>query len=85
MCPVTVLVLRSPERPIKCSRRRFIPHILRWDGHPTAGASPQNLGGITPTQFASYIRRLEELFPHFTNFQALQIYKLTNLQDFLIF
>jgi len=45
-CSAAILVLRSPQRPNKCIRWRFVPHILWWDKDPTASASPQNLGKI---------------------------------------
>ena len=82
-CPATILRLRSPQHPIKCSRRCFVPHILQWDGDPTAGASPQNLGGITPTQFCLLYKALGGII-----FPTLQIFKfsrLTNSQTFRTF
>ena len=39
-CPTIVLTFRSLQCLIKCSRRRFVPHILRWDGDPTTDISP---------------------------------------------
>ena len=74
VCPTTVLVLWSPQRLIKCSKRRFVPHILWWDGDPATGISPQILGGITPTQFLPYIRHLGESFS--------PLYKSSSSPDF---
>ena len=39
-CPTIILVFRSLQRLIKCSRQRFVPHILRRDGDPTTDISP---------------------------------------------
>jgi len=71
------------QRPIKCSKRRFVPHIQRWDGDPTAGDSPQNLDGITPTQF----RLLYKVFGGviFLTLQIFNLSKLTDLQTFRTF
>ena len=82
-CLVTILALRSPQHLIKCSRRHFVPRILRWDGDPTASVSPQILGGIIPTQFCPLYRALRGVI--FSTLQILKPSKLPNFQTFKAF
>ena len=82
-CTVTVLALWSLQRLIKCSKRRFVPHVLRWDGDPMVGISPQILGGITPIQ----LRFLYKAFggfisPTYQIFELSRLPKAPNSQDF---
>ena len=83
VCPVTVLALWSPQRLIKCSRRCFVLYILRWDGDPMAGVSPQILGRITLTQFHPLYKAPRGfIFSYFTNLRTLktsQTLKLSSL------
>ena len=81
--PATVLALQSLQLLIKCSKQRFVPHILRRDGDPTASVSPQILGRITPTQFLPLCKALREIiFLTLQIFKLSRLPKLSNLQDF---
>ena len=82
-CPVTVRVLRSLQHLIKCSRRRFVSHVLRWDGDPTAGISPQIFGGTTPTQFRLLYKVPKGFISlTFPIFELSRLPKSPNFQDF---
>ena len=66
-------MLRSSQCLIKCSRRCYVLHILRWDVDPTTGISPWILSGITPFQFHLLYKASKGIiFPHFTSLRALQ-------------
>ena len=82
-CPTTVLALRSPQHLIKCSKRCFVPHVLRWNGDPTAAIFPQILGEITPTQFRLLYKALGGFISlTFPIFELSRLPILPNFQDF---